>query len=44
MNPEKYIVTNSKKADQGGSWLQVIWATNTFEAGEEVVKFSCVLH
>jgi len=43
MNPEKYIVKNSKKADQGGkspSWLQ---ATNTFEAGEEMVKLSCVL-
>ena len=44
MNLEKYIVTNSKKADQGGkspSWLQ---ATNTFEPGEEVVKLSYVLH
>jgi len=44
VNPEKYIVTNSKKADQGGkspSWLQ---ATNTFEPGEEVVKLSGALH
>ena len=42
MNPEKYIVTNSKKADRGGKSPSCLQATDTFEPGEEVVELSYV--